>query len=60
MNMTTNTPSRANAFRALFASLTGSFRHWRLMVLAWLTGLIAATFVARPVFSLFNNALIAR
>ena len=57
MNMTTNTSSRTNAFRALLASLIGSFRHWRLMLLAWLTGLVAATFMARPVFGLFNSAL---
>ena len=57
MNMTTNTSSRTNAFRALIASLIGSFRHWRLMLLAWLTGLVAATFMARPVFGLFNSAL---
>ena len=57
MNMTTNTSSRTNAFRALVASLIGSFRHWRLMLLAWLTGLVAATFMARPVYGLLNSAL---
>ena len=57
MNMTTNTSSHTNAFRALIANLIGGLRHWRLMLLAWLAGLIAATFMARPVFALFNHAL---
>ena len=56
MKMTTTT-SRTNVFPALFAGLVGGFRHWRLMLIAWLAGLIAATFMARPVFALFNSAL---
>lgn len=55
--MTTTTIPRASAFRALLAGLVGAFRHWRLMLIAWLAGLIAATFMARPVFALFNSAL---
>lgn len=55
--MTTHTSNRANAFKTLLASLLGGFRHWRLILLAWLAGLVAATFIARPVFGLFNTAL---
>ena len=56
MTMTSIT-SKHNVFTALLAALAGAFRHWRLMLLAWLTGLLAATFMARPVFGLFNSAL---
>lgn len=56
MTMTSIT-SKRNVFTALLAALAGAFRHWRLMLLAWLTGLLAATFMARPVFGLFNSAL---
>ena len=56
MNMTTTT-SKRNGFTALLTALAGGFRHWRLMLLAWLAGLVAATFMARPVFGLFNSAL---
>lgn len=55
--MTSTTSPRINPFSALLAGLIGSFRHWRLMLIAWLAGLLAATFVARPVFGLFNAAL---
>lgn len=57
MNMTIKTSNNRNAFAALLSAMLGSFRHWRLMLLAWLAGLIAATFFARPVFGLFNQAL---
>lgn len=55
--MTTQISSHANAFGALFSALLGSFRHWRLILIAWFVGLFAATFIARPVFSLLNTAL---
>lgn len=55
--MTTTTSPRRNPFAVLLAALTGSFRHWRIFLLAWLCGLVAASFLAWPVSGLFNRAL---
>lgn len=58
MTMTkTTSPSRIGLLRALLGGFRAGPRHWRLIVLAWLAGLLPAALAALPVFAMFNRAL---
>lgn len=50
-------PARSAVLPALLAALAGALRHWRLIVLGWLAGLLPAAFAAAPIRSLANQAL---
>lgn len=53
----TTSPSRAGLWRALLDGFRAGPRHWRLIVLAWLAGVLPAALAMLPVFSMFNRAL---
>lgn len=55
--MTMPASTRTSLSYALLHGVRGGFRHWRVIVIAWLAGLVAATLAAWPVFGLFNRAL---
>ena len=58
MSMTnTNPASRTGLLAALPGGFRAGLRHWRVIVLGWLAGLLPATLAALPVFALFNRAL---
>ena len=58
MSMTkTNPASRSGLLAALLGGFRAGLRHWRVIVLGWLAGLLPATLAALPVFALFNRAL---
>ena len=58
MSMTkTNPASRIGLLAALVGGFRAGLRHWRVIVLGWLAGLLPATLAALPVFALFNRAL---
>lgn len=55
--MSMKTSTRTSFSNALIYGVRGGFRHWRVIVIAWLAGLVVATLAAWPVFGLFNRAL---
>lgn len=55
--MTMTASTRTALFSALLSGMRDGFRHWRLIVIAWLAGLVAATLAAWPVSGLFNRAM---
>ena len=54
-----NHDPRSNRGQALLPALAGGvrdgFRHWRLLLLAWLAGLLPAAFLGMPVSALFDR-----
>lgn len=50
-------PRKTNVFHALCRGFKEGFRHWRLVLLGWLAGLVPAALVGMQVSRLFNAAL---
>ncbi|RMH93575.1 hypothetical protein EBB59_04860 [Lysobacter pythonis] len=55
MHRPTSRPA-IGGFHALAGALAGGFRHWRLLLLWWLAGLLPAALAAQSLSSLMNRA----
>ncbi len=55
--MKTGYPRNVGLLRALGHGFGNALRHWRIILLGWLAGLLPAAFGAWPVRGLFNRAL---